>query len=802
MAKKQTSRLTEIYLAQRAKGGGLGSALVERAKERFDPRQTFSQSGLLAAMLPSVFKAYKSPTRAMAKKPSPMIERESSFSPSLEGKVDLLVEESRAVKINTKMMAKNSLVMPMMARDLNLIRQNVQKITKIQGASAATKSDMFFKRSAEREKEYEEKKEKELAYGVGKKLPFAKDSKEKGSGVLGLLGGAFGGIGSALGGIAGAAGGILGSVGGIITSILGGIGGLVGGAFSGIFSILGSALSGMGIYGVILAGAAGFALYSLWKSLDFSGVGSGIGDSLKSIKDALSGLYDELDKMTGGKLSEFVEDTKKMFQSTVNKIAAGLDTAISLFKDLGTAVLKDMYGFMINLFQENKGKILGMIAIGAMGALGGFNTLTGAAVSLAIAAAMAAYGKMTGEKTIEEARSENEALKAELQKTMKEGKQVATYDEMGNVTGYVTAGQRASDIEDKIKANEAFIREKESRTSNTQGVLDRFNVGNVKDEYERNLAIREETSPTPIAGQEGPATEKQKATAVSTAKGFVGKTGADFVASMEGFAGKAYLDPPNNTKNQYSVGYGHLITEAEAKQGYINLGDGKKITVKGPGGKDTVVTKDEAKDLLNTDIPKYEAIASKGLGVDAWQKLNQDQKNALTSLAYNGGPGQINYLVKNGLRDAILKGDMQAASKIIYEKGWKSSGGKYLAGLDTRRMKESTLFASSVQGAEVPTQMAGAPPPPTPAAAAPGKKETTTGKTQVASMTFPLTPTTGRDISTGTTQVAEAKMTSRDVAPNVTNITNNNVKSSPGSGATSNASVYDDLFAQLVAKAI
>jgi len=798
MAKKQSSRLTEIYLSQKAKGGGLGSALVERAKEKFDPRQTFSQSGLLAAMLPSLFKAYKSPTRAALKKTSPLIEKESSFSPSLEGKVDLLVEESRAVKINTKMMAKNSLVMPMMARDMNLIRQNVQKITKIQGASAATKSDMFFKRSAEREKEYEEKKEKELAYGVGKKLPFTKDSKGKDSGILGLLGGAFGGIGSALGGIAGAAGGVLGSVGGIITSILGGIGGLVGGAFSGIFSILGSALSGMGIYGVILAGAAGFALYSLWKSLDFSGVGSGIGDSLKSIKDALSGLYDELDKMTGGKLSEFVEDTKKMFQSTVNKIAAGLDTAIGLFKDLGTAVLKDMYGFMINLFQENKGKILGMIAIGAMGALGGFNTLTGAAVSLAIAAAMAAYGKMTGEKTIEEARTENEALKAELQKTMKEGKQVATYDEMGNVTGYTTAGQRASDIEDKIRANEAFIREKESRTSNTQGVLDRFNVGNVKDEYERNLAIREGTSPTPIVGQEGPATEKQKATAVSTAKGFVGKSSADFVASMEGFAGKAYLDPPNNNKNQYSVGFGHLITEAEAKQGYINLGDGKKIIVKGPGGKDTVVSKDEAKELLNSDIPKYESIASKGLGVDAWQKLNQDQKNALTSLAYNGGPGQINYLVKNGLRDAILKGDMQAASKIIYEKGWKSSGGKYLAGLDTRRMKESTLFASSIQGSEVPTQMAGTPSP----APTSNKKEASTGKTQVASMNFPLTPTTGKDISTGTTQVAEAKMTNREVAPNVTNITNNNVRSSSGSGATSNASVYDDLFAQLVAKAV
>ena len=188
---------------------------------------------------------------------------------------------------------------------------------------------------------------------------------------------------------------------------------------------------------------------------------------------------------------------------------------------------------------------------------------------------------------------------------------------------------------------------------------------------------------------------------------------------MEGFAKKAYLDPPGNNKNQYSVGYGHLIQPHEVKQGFITVGDGKKITVKGPGGADTTVTEAEAKALLNSDLPKYEAIASKGIGADAWAKLNQDQRNALTSLAYNGGQGQINYLVKNGLREAILKGDMENASKIIYEKGYKMSGGKLLAGLDTRRLKEATLFAGATS--DLPIQMAMAPsaPPSAPPSAAP-----------------------------------------------------------------------------------
>lgn len=216
------------------------------------------------------------------------------------------------------------------------------------------------------------------------------------------------------------------------------------------------------------------------------------------------------------------------------------------------------------------------------------------------------------------------------------------------------------------------------------------------------------TSPSQVSSdQTTPLTSEQTTAAVSETKKFLGKNAADFIIAKEGFAGKAYLDPPGNNKNQYSIGHGHLIQPHEVKQGYITLSDGKKVLVKGPGGKDTTITKEEARLLLNSDLPKYEKAAADPLGPEAWSKLNEDQRTALISYAYN--VGSTASLVKAGLKDAILKGNMEEAANIIYQRGAKTSGGKYLAGLERRRLSESTLFASGKF--EAPTQMASAPTP-------------------------------------------------------------------------------------------
>ena len=49
---------------------------------------------------------------------------------------------------------------------------------------------------------------------------------------------------------------------------------------------------GMGIWGILIAGIAGFALFSIFKSVDFSALGKGIGGVMDSIQSSLSGLFE------------------------------------------------------------------------------------------------------------------------------------------------------------------------------------------------------------------------------------------------------------------------------------------------------------------------------------------------------------------------------------------------------------------------------------------------------------------------------------------------------------------------------
>ena len=58
------SRLADIYKSEKKSGGGLGSTLGKAALEKIDPRKMFDQSGLMATMLPSLFKSYSEIGRA------------------------------------------------------------------------------------------------------------------------------------------------------------------------------------------------------------------------------------------------------------------------------------------------------------------------------------------------------------------------------------------------------------------------------------------------------------------------------------------------------------------------------------------------------------------------------------------------------------------------------------------------------------------------------------------------------------------------------------------------------------------
>lgn len=170
------SRLADIYKAQKAKGGGLGSTLKERIKEKYDPRQILNQSGLLVAMFPGL-KKFRSDTSIRPEKTS-----SSELSPEI-------IDVFKIINVNTAITAKNTMALPIMSRELNVIRQGIIKLVKVWGDKQYNKTDAFFKTSAEHEKEYESSRQFRKF-----RSDTEKSKKEKAGGNKKSDGGLFSGI--------------------------------------------------------------------------------------------------------------------------------------------------------------------------------------------------------------------------------------------------------------------------------------------------------------------------------------------------------------------------------------------------------------------------------------------------------------------------------------------------------------------------------------------------------------------------------------------------------------------------------
>ena len=158
--------------------------------------------------------------------------------------------------------------------------------------------------------------------------------------------------------------------------------------------------------------------------------------------------------------------------------------------------------------------------------------------------------------------------------------------------------------------------------------------------------------------------------------------------------GKAYVDASG-----HAIGYGHTITPLEKERGYIIAGD-ERIPIDPNNILNTKITKEQAEKLLAHDLPKYIQSAKNPLG-EAFDKLNDSQKAALVSSAYNTGQGGIQYLVKKGLKAAIMQGDFKKAGEIIKEHGYTTAvmDGKrqVVSDLVDRRAEEGAILAGNVR---------------------------------------------------------------------------------------------------------
>lgn len=159
---------TDILRKQRKSGAGIGSSLAtafsERAKERLDPRNyLFNRKGLATALFPGL-KGYQSQISTEKLK-------EKSATPDVN--VSAINDNFGVLKSQLRIIAKNSIVLPQMARDTNLVKQNIAKLVRAQGDTPARKADAFFQRAGERESQYEN------AIKAGKPTPAKEVKKEE-----------------------------------------------------------------------------------------------------------------------------------------------------------------------------------------------------------------------------------------------------------------------------------------------------------------------------------------------------------------------------------------------------------------------------------------------------------------------------------------------------------------------------------------------------------------------------------------------------------------------------------------------
>jgi small basic protein len=142
----------DILKKQRQSGKGLISSIASASNksmlESIDPRnKIFKKGSLLNALFPSV-KGYsadgdKSLSKAITPQQTPGVANVEVLA-----KLDVLADKMDVV-------GKNTMVMPLMMRDSNIMRQSLVKLVKLSGGTQRDKADRFFQTSKDRESLYE-----------------------------------------------------------------------------------------------------------------------------------------------------------------------------------------------------------------------------------------------------------------------------------------------------------------------------------------------------------------------------------------------------------------------------------------------------------------------------------------------------------------------------------------------------------------------------------------------------------------------------------------------------------------------
>lgn len=457
MAKE--SRLAEIFRQELKKDKGLMAAFLtgvgERAKEKSDIRNYLPKSGITGAITERMF---GKPYRA--------------------GSKDSKVERTGDIS--------SSKYIPGMAKDMNLMRLNMQKMVTIWGGkpSKSVSTNML----------------------KGKETKIKEDSGSSGGSILGGLLGGLGSIGGGLLGVLGSLGGGLLSLGG---SMISGIATLIGGIGGGLFSIVGGALGAMGPLGLLLAAGAGFLIYGLSQSLDFDELKKDFDKIYEDISKSVKTFFGISDKESSGmsiteqfakkldnffgtsKFTDSLNFIKNTFEDLTGRIGDEVSVAMEIIQDIFAAMGKDSLGYLKNFYEENRTLMFaaiggglgqglnssgrggpaaaatagGGIIKGTLGAMtGGIRNAGGALLSSAIGAGA---GALIAEMTKDMTKEELEYAISANEKDLANKKRLSTNPSIG-------AGDRGKQIkvlEELLSQQKTRLEDLNSRTGNIQKAI-------------------------------------------------------------------------------------------------------------------------------------------------------------------------------------------------------------------------------------------------------------------------------------------------------------------------------------------
>ena len=354
MAKSKFSDIYKQELNSKGVMSSLGSAALKQTRERMDIRNSlFGGTGAISRTGQKIFgKGYS----AMGGNAAKLSGR--SNSPMQGASIDALVISNQKQERLLKIVAKNTMNMNMMARDMNITRQNIASMTrKATGGKAANRVDSSYMNASKRNAQVDGMPKRGAAPGA--------------SG--GIMSSIFGGIGSVLSGGAG----IIGSV---VTGLLGVVGGVGGGILSAIGGILGGIPGGWLLGTIALAGIA-YLLKEVAANTDFKGLKDDILKGLgldpdnkeKTLKQQILeklGFSEETSKDISDTIENLDKQIMKVFKPAADKFDLYSKTAFTTLAKIFENVGKK-FGFAINdFFADNKLAIITSLAVGIASAAG------------------------------------------------------------------------------------------------------------------------------------------------------------------------------------------------------------------------------------------------------------------------------------------------------------------------------------------------------------------------------------------------------------------------------------------------